>query len=183
MSRVGGSDGPEDVDATFAEIVADLRAQGVGDGLGKGDTEEPETRRERNTGDTEEVGDGGESEERGVSRPPARPASDWRSSDTEWDATMLDGSQPAGGGTEDEDEHYVPPEPPPLPKPRKGAIVVLLFFVIALVLLIAPGLVGLSSSVGTPLGLLGLAAALALLLLRVKQGPPDGADPSTGAQV
>ncbi|WP_216216369.1 hypothetical protein [Amycolatopsis aidingensis] len=180
MSRVGGSDGPEDVDATFAEIVADLRAQGVGDGLDKGGKDT------KNTKDTEDTGQSKDGAEKSTPQPPPRPVSDWRSSDTEWDATMLDGPQPGQGGTagtEDEDEHYVPPEPPPLPKPRKGAIVVLLFFVVALVLLIAPGLVGLSSSVGTPLGLLGLAAAIALLLLRVKQGPPDGADPSTGAQV
>ncbi|SFQ07498.1 hypothetical protein SAMN05421810_104395 [Amycolatopsis arida] len=158
MNRAtGGHDGPEDVDATFAEIVADLRAEGLGR-------------------DTAPAGRDATPPE-----PPREPAGSqqpgWRDGGTEWE-TVVFGDDPAG-----DDEHYVPPEPPPLPRPRKGAVVVLLLFVLALLLLIAPGVVGLSSAVGTPLGILGLAAAIALLLLRVRQGPPDGADPSTGAQV
>jgi hypothetical protein len=166
MSRIGGPDGPEDVDAAFARIAADLRAEGLGVN-GAPETGKPE-------------GSGPEKQPEEPARPrdPA-PGSGWRDSDTEWDDTLF-GSDPADS---DDDEHYVPPEPPPLPRPRRGAVVVLLFFVLSLLLLIAPGVLGMSSTVGTPLGILGLAAAIALLLLRVKQGPPDGADPSTGAQV
>ena len=59
----------------------------------------------------------------------------------------------------------------------------LVLVLLGLLLLISPSLVGLSGTVATPLGMLALAAGIALLLLRVKQGPPDGADPTNGAQV
>jgi hypothetical protein len=166
MSKTSGADGPEDVDATFERIVADLRAEGLGSDSGEvsesGTTQTPE--------DAEP-----DAEERSERRrsDPAR----WRDNPTDWDETML-GADPAT-----DDEHFVPLEPPPLPRPRKGAFVVLLFFVVGLFLLIAPGLIGLNSTIGTPLGMLALAIGIALLLLRVKQGPPDGADPSNGAQV
>lgn len=166
MSRIDGHDGPDDVDAAFARIAADLRAEGLGV-VDAAETGKPEVSRPEDRPD-----------DPARSRDPAL-GSGWRDSDTEWDDTLF-GSDPADA---DDDEHYVPPEPPPLPRPRRGAVVVLLFFVLSLLLLIAPEVLGLSSRVGTPLGILGLAAALALLLLRVKQGPPDGADPSTGAQV
>ncbi|WP_370942918.1 hypothetical protein AB5J62_28055 [Amycolatopsis sp. cg5] len=149
MSR--GKDGPEDVDATFAEIVADLRAEGVGLLDEEPEPAEPEEKKAPDRG--------------------------WRGGGAEWDATMF-GDDPA-----DDNEHYVPPEPPPLPRPRKGAFIVLLFFVIGLVLLIWPNVLGLGTTLATPLGILSLATAIALLLLRVRQGPPDGADPTTGAQV
>ncbi|PXY33064.1 hypothetical protein [Prauserella endophytica] len=178
MNRAGGSDGPEDVDATFEEIIADLRAEGFG--VEAVSDPEPERRDSRQAT---------EADPRPESKPepePRRPATEdpapagtgWRDSGSDWDETML-GPDPAG----DDDEHYVPPEPPPLPRPRKGAFVVLLFFVVGLLLLIAPQLIGLTSTLGTPLGMLALATGIALLLLRVKQGPPDGADPSNGAQV
>jgi hypothetical protein len=147
---------PEDVDATFAAIVADLRAEGVGQF-------------------EEEAFDAP-----GADRPPDAEAG-WRSGGTGWDQTMF-GDDTADGdehGDDPGDDHYVPPEPPPLPRPGKGAFVVLLFFLAGLFMLIAPGLIGVSASVGTPLGILALAAAIALSLLRVKQGPPDG----DGAQV
>lgn len=173
MSRIDGHEGPDDVDAAFARIAADLRAEGIGtDGA-------------RDTGEHEASAQ----EDRPQEQPRSTDrtsTSGWRDSGTEWDETLF-GPDPAdsvdGAGSDDTDEHFVPPEPPPLPRPRRGAVVVLLFFVMSLLLLVAPGVLGLSSMVGLPLGLLGLAAAIALLLLRVKQGPPDGADPSTGAQV
>ncbi|MFD9891099.1 hypothetical protein ACFWY9_17285 [Amycolatopsis sp. NPDC059027] len=170
MSRGPGKDGPEDVDATFAEIVADLRAEGVGllsqdetvdtvdDAIDtaelKLDPPKPET-----TGSTGTADAG------------------WRGGGTNWDKTMFS-EDPAS-----DDEHFVPPEPPPLPRPRKGAFVVLLLFIVGLLLLIIPGFIGISQTVATPLGILALATAIALLLLRVRQGPPPGADPSNGAQV
>jgi hypothetical protein len=141
---------PEDVDATFAAIVADLKAEGVG----QFDTEDLDEPAER-------PGEAGEQ------------TAPWRTGGTPWDQTAL-GHDPAP-----DDEHYVPPEPPPLPRPGKGAFVVLLLFVAGLFVLIAPGLIGLGANVGTPLGILALAAAIALALLRVKQGPHDG----DGAQV
>ncbi|AIJ24994.1 hypothetical protein [Amycolatopsis methanolica] len=153
---------PEDVDATFAAIVADLRAEGVGL-IDDVEAERAPARPER-----------AEPEEPAEPEKPAAEAS-WRGGGTPWEDTVL-GDDPAGSG---DDEHYVPPEPPPLPRPGKGAFVVLLFFVVGLLLLIMPGVIGVSTTVATPLGILALAIAIALLLLRVKQGPPDG----DGAQV
>ena len=153
MGRLGGTDGPEDVDATFAEIVADLRSQGVGE-------QQPDD-----------------------APPPAQADSDdaatasWREAGSEWEDVLF-GKDPAP-----DDEHYVPPEPPPLPKPRRGAFIVLLFFVLGIVLLVAPTLFGLPEQVGMPLGMLSLVTAIALLLLRIRQGPPEGSDPDNGAQV
>ena len=151
---------PEDVDATFAAIVADLRAEGVGV-IDDVEAEPAPARPEP-----------AESEKPAEPEKPAAEAG-WRTGGTGWEDTVLSGD-PAG-----DEEHYVPPEPPPLPRPGKGAFVVLLFFVAGLLLLIVPGVVGVSTTVATPLGILALATAIALLLLRVKQGPPDG----DGAQV
>jgi hypothetical protein len=173
MSR--GKDGPEDVDATFAEIVADLRAGGFG---------LPEEGTADATGAATAPGVGAENESRKTPERPAEPPvvdtppePGWRSGGTSWDATMFS-DDPA-----DDDEHYVPPEPPPLPRPKMGAFLILLLFLAGLFLLILPGAIGVGPTVATPLGILALATSIALLLLRVRQGPPPGADPSNGAQV
>lgn len=163
MSR--GKDGPEDVDATFAEIVADLRAEGVGlfpDEEQEKPAEKPAEKTPR------------------PESPDAEPEPGWRGGGTSWDKTLF---EDAPAGSSDDEGHFVPPEPPPLPRPRKGAFIVLLFFVLGLLLLIAPNLIGMGTRLGTPLGILALATAIALLLLRVRQGPPPGADPHNGAQV
>ncbi|MFI5559627.1 hypothetical protein [Amycolatopsis japonica] len=163
MSR--GKDGPEDVDATFAEIVADLRAEGVG--LFPEDDLEKTPEKPAEKAPRPEPSD-------------AEPEPGWRGGGTSWDKTLFE-DDPAG--STDDEGHFVPPEPPPLPRPRKGAFIVLLFFLLGLLLLIAPTLIGMGTRLGTPLGILALATALALLLLRVRQGPPPGADPNNGAQV
>ncbi|MEU7783484.1 MULTISPECIES: hypothetical protein [unclassified Amycolatopsis] len=174
MSR--GKDGPEDVDATFAEIVADLRADGFG--LPENDT--ADTAGAAETPQTGTATEQRKAPERPAEPPaadPAPPEAGWRSGGTTWDTTMFS-DDPAG-----DDEHYVPPEPPPLPRPKMGAFLILLLFLAGLFLLILPGAIGVGPTVATPLGILALATALALLLLRVRQGPPPGADPSNGAQV
>ncbi|MFI7121504.1 hypothetical protein [Amycolatopsis sp. NPDC049868] len=163
MSR--GKDGPEDVDATFAEIVADLRAEGVG--LFPEDDLEKTAEKPAEKAPRPEPSD-------------AEPEPGWRGGGTSWDKTLFE-DDPAGSS--DDEGHFVPPEPPPLPRPRKGAFIVLLFFLLGLLLLIAPTLIGMGTRLGTPLGILALATAIALLLLRVRQGPPPGADPNNGAQV
>jgi hypothetical protein len=171
MSR--GKDGPEDVDATFAEIVADLRAEGVGL-YPEEDLEKPAEKAEKSEKQkpSEKTPRPDQSE--------AEPEPGWRGGGTSWDKTLFEDDP---SGPSDDEGHFVPPEPPPLPRPRKGAFIVLLFFVLGLLLLIAPGLLGMGTRIGTPLGILALATAIALLLLRVRQGPPPGADPHNGAQV
>jgi hypothetical protein len=154
-------DGQDDVDAIFDELVADLRAEGVG---GKSEVaDQPRPSRE----------DAGER--------PTAPAADWRSSEVGWDETMLSDGPAA---EPDDDEHFVPPEPPPLPRVTGGMLIVGLFFAIGLVLLIAPGVLGIGKVVATPLGILALAAGLGFLLLRARDdNRPPGSDPGTGAQV
>lgn len=172
MSRAGGTDGPEDVDTTFAEIVSDLRAQGVGDV----DVDDLHTNgSDRGRPDSDRSGEARASGAGSASVPES--SASWRDSESEWEEVLF-GDDPA-----DDDEHYIPPDPPPLPRPRRGAFIVLLFFVLGLLLLIAPTLFGLSDAVGLPLGMLALATGIGLLLLRVRQGPPEGSDPDNGAQV
>ncbi|WP_326947558.1 hypothetical protein OHS58_24100 [Amycolatopsis sp. NBC_00348] len=185
MSR--GKDGPEDVDATFAEIVADLRAGGFG--LPELDTADTADNADSAGGAAGSAAGRGVAEESEPRKAPDRPAepkppaaadppdTGWRSGGTTWDSTMFS-DDPAA-----DDEHFVPPDPPPLPRPKMGAFLILLLFLAGLFLLILPGVIGVGPTVATPLGILALATSIALLLLRVRQGPPPGADPSTGAQV
>lgn len=172
MSRTDHEhDGQDDVDAIFDELVADLRAEGLGT---RSDVADPPAR---------EADAPSREPDAGPQSPKAeQPAGDWRSSDVGWDETMLS-DEPVPVDEED-DEHFVPPEPSPLPRPTGSMIIVGLFFVVGLVLLIVPSVIGLSTSVGTPLGILSLAAGLGFLLLHARDdNRPPGSDPANGAQV
>ncbi|HEX3784732.1 MAG TPA: hypothetical protein VHX38_34150 [Pseudonocardiaceae bacterium] len=167
MSR--GPDGPEDVDAAFAEIVAGLEEEGLGSFLTE---EEPladagSPPAEPATGSTPAASPAPQS---------AAPATDspgWRTSDTEWD-----------WAASSDEEHYVPPEPPPFPRPRAGTVVGLLLIVVGLLLLIVPTMIGLAARLGTPLGLVSLAAGIGWLVLRIRHNsPPDHGDRDDGAQL
>ncbi|HEY7596006.1 MAG TPA: hypothetical protein VH969_22885 [Actinophytocola sp.] len=157
------SDRPEDVDAAFAAIVADLEREGLGSNLS-------------------DLDDPGSAEETTAPAPPPAPApkpqsspppAAWRGQETEWDWTW---------GTDD--EHYVPPEPPPLPRLRPLTIVALVLILAAVVLLVLPGVIGLDARIGTPIALVALTCGGAMLLLRIRQTPKepeDGRD--DGAQI
>ncbi len=69
--------------------------------------------------------------------------------------------------------HFVPPEPPPLPRLGPPALVGLTLLALGLVLVIAPGLIGVPEVYGLPLGLVGLAAGLGWLVLRLWPDPAD----------
>jgi hypothetical protein len=88
---------------------------------------------------------------------------------------------------EPDDEHFVPPEPPPLPRPGPPALVGAVLLGLGLVLVTAPGLVGVPDVYGLPLGLLALACGLGWLVLRLWPGPddegPGGHGGDDGAQV
>jgi hypothetical protein len=75
-----------------------------------------------------------------------------------------------------DDEHFVPPEPPPLPRLGPPALVGLTLIVLGLVLVVAPGWLGIADPYGLPLGLVGLAAGLGWLVLRLWPDPPDRPD-------
>lgn len=191
------SDRPDDVDAAFAEIVADLEREGVGrtipdlDDLQDDSPErtEPLDSPERPPSSPSSSSDGPESAGGIVGSPPGSPGwslppttSDrarseppkaWRGHDADWDWSW---------GTDE--DHYVPPEPPPLPRLRPLTIVALALVVVGVVLLIIPTLIGLDARIATPIALLSVLCGGGMLLLRVRQSPkdnPGGRD--DGAQI
>lgn len=159
------SDRPEDVDAEFAAIVADLEREGLGRDLSELD-------------DDEAAGANEPAEAPPAPKPQPSPQSSppptaWRGQEAEWDWSW---------GTDD--EHYVPPEPPPLPRLRPLTIVALVLILAAVVLLVLPGVIGLDARIGTPMALVALTCGGALLLLRIRRSPKepdDGRD--DGAQI
>ena len=83
-----------------------------------------------------------------------------------------------------EDEHFVPPEPPPLPPIGPPVMVGLALVGAGLLLLVSPGWLGVSDTYGLPLGLVGIAAGLGWLVLRLWPDPPDAGErprPDNGA--
>lgn len=81
-------------------------------------------------------------------------------------------------------DHFVPPEPPPLPRLGPPALVGCTLLALGLVLVTAPGVVGVPDVYGLPLGLLALAAGLGWLVLRLWPAPPDEHEgDDDGAQV
>ncbi|MFI9818460.1 hypothetical protein [Saccharothrix variisporea] len=150
-SRRDSTDGPEDVDATFAEIVAGLEREGVGRTW-------PDATDSFEDDDTE-------AEPAKPTRPEGQPAV----------ATADDEDD------DDPDDHFVPPEPPPLPALRAGTIAALLIMLLGVVLLVAPGLFGLTSAIGTPLALIVLCSGAGWLVLRIRNGPPPDSGWDDGA--
>ena len=147
------SDRPEDVDAAFAAIVADLEREGLGANV------EPDTE------PTEEL------PHPPAAAPAEEVAASWRGHETDWDWSW---------GADD--EHYIPPDPPPLPRLRPMTIVALILVVAGVILLLSPGLIGLAPQLATPLSLLALVCGFGLLFLRIRRTPPDS-EHDNGAQV
>ncbi|GAA1348070.1 hypothetical protein [Saccharothrix algeriensis] len=157
-SRRDPTDGPEDVDATFAEIVAGLEREGVGrtwPGDGADDPDEEEAEPVKPT------------------RPEGGPAVATAEEDP--------GDDRDDDRDDDPDDHFVPPDPPPLPALRAGTVAALLLIVLGVVLLLVPGLFGLTSKVGTPLALAVLCAGVGWLILRIRNGPPPDSGWDDGA--
>ncbi len=159
------SERPEDVDAAFAAIVADLEREGLGADI-QADSER-----------TESLPHPAKAEEPQPAEPPATAAAtepataSWRGHEAEWDWSW---------GTDE--GHYVPPEPPPLPRLRPVTIIALVLVVVGVVLLIVPGIVGLTDWIGRPISLLILVCGFGLLFLRIRRTPPE-TDHDNGAQI
>lgn len=151
-SRRDPTDGPEDVDATFAEIVAGLEREGVG----RTWPESPDPFDDDET----------EAEPAKPTRPEGQPAVATADDDEDDD---------------DPNDHFVPPEPPPLPALRAGTIAALLIMLLGVVLLVAPGLFGLTPAIGTPLALIVLCSGAGWLVLRIRNGPPPDSGWDDGA--
>ena len=139
--RDGAEDSPQDIDAAFAQIVADLQREGIGRSL-----PEDEPRRRQTAAPVEEE------------EPPPRPAeASWRGYNGEFDTF-----------NDNEDEHYEPPEPPPLPRLRWPTMLAIGLMVVGIVLLVLPAVTALDGRFATPVGLLALAGGIATLLLRAR---------------
>ncbi|MDA3626814.1 DUF308 domain-containing protein [Saccharopolyspora sp. WRP15-2] len=155
-TRRDNADGPEDIDAAFAEIIADLErdenfARWPEDREPAGEDERPDTA----------------TEPKPVEPTSIEPAD---SGPRDWTPT-----------TAEEDEHYVPPEPPPLPTPRVTTLAGIAVIVVGVLFALVPGLAGLSGTVTLPLGLVLISGGIGWLLLRLRQ-PPRSSD-DDGAQV
>ncbi|SFS67733.1 hypothetical protein [Saccharopolyspora flava] len=158
-ARHNPSDGPEDIDAAFAEIVADLERD---EKFGKW------------PGDDERSGEDGSAEDSGATEAPkpaetpaARPQSE---GPRDW--------TPA----EEEEEHFVPPEPPPMPIPSAATFLGIGIVVVGLLVLLVPGIAGIGATAKLPLGLVLISAGIGWLLFRLRRTPPQDED-DDGAQV
>lgn len=158
-ARRDSTDGPENVDELFAEIVAGLERDGVGKDwldLDEASPDDPKSGDPRPGGlkAREDVDDiPADVEEEHESRDPA------------------------------DEDHYVPPEPPPFPALRASTLAALGLFVLGIVLLVAPGVFGLQARIGTPLSLVTLCAGVGWLILRMRNTPPPDSGWDDGAQV
>lgn len=74
------------------------------------------------------------------------------------------------------EEHFEPPVPPPIPAPAPASLYAALIVAGGLLLLIAPGLLRLSSDVGLVLGVAAIAGGVALLVSRMRDRSPDDGD-------
>lgn len=81
-----------------------------------------------------------------------------------------------------DEEHYEPPPPPPLPVLSRSAAYALVLLAGGALLLIAPGLLGLSGELGFVFGVLGIACGVGMLVWRMREGPRFD-DPDDGAIV
>lgn len=146
-TRHDNADGPEDIDAAFAEIVTEL------------ERDEPLPRWPQDSGDTTTV-----------EPPPA--TSPLEQGDAETANGPRDWSAPEGASETDE-EHFEPPEPPPLSAPKPATLCGLLLIVLGIVLLFVPGLAGWTGTVTLPIGLFSISAGIGWLLLRMRPASRD----------
>jgi hypothetical protein len=193
----GGADGPEDVDAAFAQIVADLEREGLGSTVSADLVLERDPPQDTVVEPDDDQGDKGDHGDRGVKgveddKDDDKPVAKSTKADVLDEPDLPEISMPATAGwrgheTEmdwawsSEDDHYVPPEPPPIPKPSPLTILALVLMLIALFLLVAPSVIGLATRVATPIALVSAAVGIGLVVLRIRQNNPPGDD--NGAQV
>lgn len=174
---------PEDIDAAFADIVADWAgtdaprwpqdptADGLSSGIGLATPPQgqPEAHPERRDDDLFTTGPTAP----GPHSPGAPPPS--RSSGTRPTGPSQTPTPPAGPDASD--EHFVPPEPPPLPRIGLSSLLGLLLLVVGVVLLALPALVGGGfAGLGIVPGLLAMAAGLGWLVVGMRRSSEDDHD-------
>jgi hypothetical protein len=74
------------------------------------------------------------------------------------------------------DEHFEPPPPPPIPAPSPASLYAVLIVAAGLLLIAAPGVLGLSSDLGLVLGVAAIAGGVAMLVSRMRDRSPDDGD-------
>jgi hypothetical protein len=74
------------------------------------------------------------------------------------------------------DEHFEPPPPPPLPVPAPASLYAVLLVAAGILLVAAPGVLGLASDVGLVLGVLALGGGAAMLVSRMRDKSDDDGD-------
>jgi hypothetical protein len=74
------------------------------------------------------------------------------------------------------DEHFEPPIPPPLPVPAPHALYAALLVAAGLLLLAAPGVLGLSADLGLVLGVAAIAGGAVMFVSRMRDRSDDGDD-------
>ena len=179
-----------EVDAAFAALTADWHG-GPGPQVVDAEVvavrEEPQPRR-RATDRVEPVVDA-------VPRPADDPvaenlvAQDPVAQDPVAQDPVAQGRDPLAGSPavdepgEEDEGHFEPPEPPPVPGLARPTVGALALIVLGLVLLLAPGLVGLGGSTGFPLGLIAVSGGLTWLLSRLRSSPPPDSGWDDGARL
>ncbi|MFR9729190.1 DUF308 domain-containing protein [Saccharopolyspora sp. MS10] len=164
-TRHENADGPEDIDAAFAEIVAGLeRDEPMARWPEEAARPDPEPPRET----------GPEAARPGSVRPDPGPSDAARPGPAPRDWTP-----PADAPDEG---HYEPPEPPPMPRPGLATVGGILLVSLGMTLLLVPGLLGLGATAALPVGLVAVSAGIGWLLFRMRRTPPE--DPTDdGAQL
>jgi hypothetical protein len=83
---------------------------------------------------------------------------------------------PAVAATAEPDLHYEPPPPPPLRPPAPASLYALLLIAAGALLVFAPQVIGLSGNASLVLGVVGVAAGVAVLVSRMRERSTDDGD-------
>lgn len=185
-TRRDSADGPEDIDARFAEIVAglerdaplgqwpdgsDTRAVDPAPAPGQDPTETDSGGADPANGDSSESGSRRDATDDGSTAAAVNPSAEG-SGPRDWAPRQE---------VEDDEGHFEPPEPPPIAPPQPSTWGGIGLIVLGVVMLVVPGLFGTVSAVALPLGLVSISGGIAWLLLRLRHTPPHDSD--DGAQL
>ena len=93
------------------------------------------------------------------------------------------GAPSLGPAADDPLDHYQPPEPDPIKRPSRPAVVAILVLLAGVLMLFFPQILSIGGTTAVVLGVLGITSGVGLLLLRLREDPPDGENDDDGAIV
>lgn len=93
------------------------------------------------------------------------------------------GAPSLGPAADDPLDHYQPPEPDPIKRPSRPAVVAILVLLAGVLVLFFPQILDIGGTTAVVLGVLGITSGVGLLLLRLREDPPDGDNDDDGAVV